>query len=61
MNVKDLVAIDVHTHAEVSCRQPPDEVWQEYEAAREPVFQAAGKRPTIAETVRTTASAASVS
>ena len=25
MNVKDLIAIDVHAHAEVSCRQPADE------------------------------------
>jgi len=51
MNVKDLVAIDVHTHAEVSCRQPQDEVWQEYEAAASRYFKAAVKRPTIAETV----------
>ncbi len=50
MNVKDLVAIDVHTHAEVSCRQPADEVWQEYEDAASKYFKA-GKRPTIAETV----------
>ena len=51
MNVKDLVAIDVHTHAEVSCRQPQDEVWQEYEAAASRYFKAAANRPTIAETV----------
>jgi predicted TIM-barrel fold metal-dependent hydrolase len=51
MNVSDLVAIDVHTHAEVSCRQPQDEVWQEYEAAASRYFKAAAKRPTIAETV----------
>ena len=51
MNIKDLVAIDVHTHAEVSCRQPQDEVWQEYEAAASRYFKAAAKRPTIAETV----------
>ena len=25
MKVNDLVAIDVHTHAEVSCRQPAEE------------------------------------
>ena len=50
MNVKDLVAIDVHTHAEVSCRQPVDEVWKEYEDAASKYFKA-GKRPTIAETV----------
>ena len=50
MNVKDLVAIDVHTHAEVSCRQPVDEVWKEYEEAASKYFKA-GKRPTIAETI----------
>ena len=50
MNIKDLIAIDVHTHAEVSCRQPTDEVWKEYEDAASKYFKA-GKRPTIAETV----------
>jgi predicted TIM-barrel fold metal-dependent hydrolase len=50
LNVRDLVAIDVHTHAEVSCRQPVDEVWKEYEDAASKYFKA-GKRPTIAETV----------
>jgi hypothetical protein len=50
MNVDDLVAIDVHTHAEVSCRQPQDEVWKEYEDAASRYFKA-GKRPTIAETI----------
>lgn len=50
MNIKDLIAIDVHTHAEVSCRRPADEVWQEYEDAASKYFKA-GKRPTIAETI----------
>ena len=50
MNIKDLIAIDVHTHAEVSCRQPAGEVWQEYEDAASKYFKA-GKRPTIAETI----------
>ncbi|HXC22011.1 MAG TPA: hypothetical protein VNV13_11045, partial [Steroidobacteraceae bacterium] len=50
MKVNDLIAIDVHTHAEVSCRQPADEVWQEFEDAASRYFKA-GKRPTIAETV----------
>src|ERR1700675_4358676 len=50
MKVNDLIAIDVHTHAEVSCRQPADEVWQEFEDAASKYFKA-GKRPTIAETV----------
>jgi hypothetical protein len=50
MKVDGLVAIDVHTHAEVSCRQPIDEVWQPYEDAASKYFKA-GRRPTIAETV----------
>ena len=51
MKIDDLVAIDVHTHAEVSCRHPQDEVWAPYEAAASAYFKA-GARPTIAETVR---------
>jgi predicted TIM-barrel fold metal-dependent hydrolase len=50
MKLEQLVAIDVHTHAEVSCRQEPDEAWQPFEAASAKYFKA-GKRPTIAETV----------
>ena len=50
MNIKDLIAIDVHTHAEVSCRQPHDEVWAPYDEAASKYFKA-GKRPTIAETI----------
>jgi uncharacterized protein len=50
MNVNDLVAIDVHTHAEVSCRQPTDAFWRPYEDAANKYFKA-GKRPTIAETI----------
>jgi predicted TIM-barrel fold metal-dependent hydrolase len=50
MKTDDLIAIDVHTHAEVSCRQPTDDVWQEYEDAASKYFKA-GKRPTIPETV----------
>ena len=50
MKLDDLIAIDVHTHAEVSCRQPHDEVWQPYDEAATKYFKA-GKRPTIAETI----------
>lgn len=50
MKLDDLIAIDVHTHAEVSCRQEPDVVWAAYEEAANTYFKA-GKRPTIAETV----------
>ena len=50
MNIDELVAIDVHTHAEVSCRQPTDSYWEPYEAAASKYFKV-GKRPTIAETL----------
>ena len=50
MNIDDLVAIDVHTHAEVSCRQPTDAIWEPFEEAASKYFKV-GKRPTIAETI----------
>jgi predicted TIM-barrel fold metal-dependent hydrolase len=50
MKTSELVAIDVHTHAEVSCRQPTDEVWQAYEDAASSYFKVS-KRPTIDETI----------
>jgi predicted TIM-barrel fold metal-dependent hydrolase len=50
MNINDLIAIDVHTHAEVSSRQPPDVLWQPFEEAANVYFKA-GKRPTIADTI----------
>src|SRR6185437_6716255 len=50
MNTRDLLAIDVHTHAEVSCRDPADEAWLPYEAAADKYFKST-QRPTIAETV----------
>ena len=48
---KNLTAIDIHTHAEVSCRQPPDPIQAEFEEAATAYFGAEPKRPTIAETV----------
>ncbi|PTM61817.1 amidohydrolase family protein [Phreatobacter oligotrophus] len=50
MKVEDLVAIDIHTHAEVSCRQEPDPYWTPFEEAAGKYFKV-GKRPTIAETI----------
>ena len=50
MKIKELIAIDVHTHAEVSCRQEPDEMWKPYRGGQPKYFKA-GKRPTIAETI----------
>jgi predicted TIM-barrel fold metal-dependent hydrolase len=50
MKIDDLIAIDVHTHAEISCRQAPDPEWEPYQQAAEKYFKA-GPRPTIAETI----------
>jgi predicted TIM-barrel fold metal-dependent hydrolase len=50
MNVQDLVAIDIHTHAEVSCSTPHDSYGEEYDRAADKYFRS-NRRPTIAETV----------
>ena len=49
MNVKDLVAIDVHTHAEVSSRIPDDPRRQAIQEASAQYFKSAGPRPTLPE------------
>lgn len=49
MNIDQLVAIDVHTHAEVSVRDPVDEVAKLFEAAAEKYFKETRPRPTIPE------------
>jgi uncharacterized protein len=51
MDVANLVAIDVHVHAERSCRQPPDPTQAAFDEAATLYFKAEPKRPTIAETV----------
>ncbi|WP_108663778.1 amidohydrolase family protein [Acuticoccus kandeliae] len=50
MKTEDLIAIDVHTHAERSCRQPVDAFWEPYEEAANRYFKSEG-RPTIADTI----------
>ena len=51
MNVDELVAIDVHVHAEVSCRDPVDEEKKKFEDAAKKYFKEEGdKKPTIQET-----------
>jgi predicted TIM-barrel fold metal-dependent hydrolase len=50
MNTQDLIAIDIHTHAEVSCRNPFDAYGEEYDRAADKYF-GSNRRPTIAETV----------
>src|SRR5262245_27582499 len=52
MKVDDLVAIDVHTHAEISCSQPMDEAHEPFEAAAKKYFKQSKPKPTIAETVK---------
>ena len=51
MSWDELRAIDVHVHAEVSCRQPHDPIQAEFEKAASIYFKADPKRPTIAETI----------
>lgn len=50
MNINNLVAIDMHTHAEVSCCQPYDEYGKEFDEAASKYFKF-DKRPTIDETI----------
>jgi predicted TIM-barrel fold metal-dependent hydrolase len=50
MNIDELIAIDVHTHAEVSCRQPEDDYANEIEEQKKKYFKS-GSPPTIQETV----------
>ena len=49
MNLGELVAIDIHTHAETSTRILPDEVEREMEQARGRYFRYQAKHPTIAQ------------
>jgi uncharacterized protein len=51
MKWSELKAIDIHTHAEVSCRQPHDPIQAEFEVAASKYFKTPVKRPTMAETV----------
>ena len=50
MNTKDLIAIDVHTHAEVSSCQPYDDFGKPFDDAASKYFKF-DKRPTIEETI----------
>jgi len=50
MQTADLIAIDMHTHAEVSCRNPFDAYGEEFDRAADRFF-GSDRRPTIAETV----------
>jgi hypothetical protein len=48
MNTADLIAIDTHTHLEVSCWNPFDSYGEEYDRAADKYFRSS-KRPTMAE------------
>ena len=50
MNIDELVAIDIHTHAEISCWNPFDKYGEEYDRAADKYFRSS-RRPTIAETI----------
>jgi hypothetical protein len=50
LNFDDLVAIDVHTHAEVSCKQPHDDYRPELDEAFAKYFKS-DRRLTIQETI----------
>jgi predicted TIM-barrel fold metal-dependent hydrolase len=50
VKTEDLIAIDIHTHAEKSCWNPFDNYGEEYDRAADKYF-GSDRRPTIAETV----------
>ena len=50
MNQQDVIAIDIHSHAEVSCWYPFDAYGEEYDRAADKYFRSSN-RPTIAETI----------
>jgi predicted TIM-barrel fold metal-dependent hydrolase len=50
MDTTSLVAIDTHTHAEVSCWNPFDNYGEEYDRAADKYF-GSSRRPTIDETI----------
>jgi hypothetical protein len=49
MNPAQLRAIDVHTHAEVSAREPMDELWKARTEAMAKYFKGATDRPTVTD------------
>ena len=50
MDCNDLIAIDTHTHAEVSCWNPFDSYGEEYDRAADKYFRSS-RRPTIQESI----------
>jgi len=50
MDIDKLIAIDTHTHLEVSCRNPFDSYGEEYDRAADKYFRSS-RRPTMDETL----------
>jgi uncharacterized protein len=50
MDTANLVAIDTHTHLEVSCRNPFDNYGEEFDRAADKYFKSS-RRPTMQETI----------
>ena len=50
MDIANLVAIDTHTHAEVSCWNPFDNYGEEYDRAADKYFRSS-RRPSIQESI----------
>jgi predicted TIM-barrel fold metal-dependent hydrolase len=50
MDIETLIAIDTHTHAEVSCWNPYDKYGEEYDRAADKYFRS-NRRPTIDESI----------
>lgn len=50
MNIDELIAIDIHTHAEVSCWNPFDPYGEAFDRAADKYFRST-RRPTIEESI----------
>ena len=55
MDHKNLLAIDIHTHAEVSCRNPFDNYGEEYDRAADKYFGSPTAGPPLRKPSRITA------
>jgi predicted TIM-barrel fold metal-dependent hydrolase len=51
VNISELVAFDIHTHAERTCQHPHDQIQEEFDKAAAAYFKNPAKHPSIAETV----------
>jgi len=51
MNFSELVAFDIHTHAERTCHHPHDEIQEQYNRAAARYFKNPAKHPSVAETI----------